>query len=224
MYWNPVPRRAPIFWSILLAWRVAGGVAHADCLVDQEQSLGSALVHTVGSFGESHYRVAQTFTTGVNGVLGEVQVRGCVSAEPAGTGPLTLQIFPTVAGVPDESAGALLTHVVPFSELPVGVFPIPDVAFDVSSYALPVQDGDVLALTLSTPSGAFLWVLRSSAPYGGGTAWTREESATGWTDNPADLTFRTVVCAATVSVETPQLAETSWGATKSAYRGVVVPD
>lgn len=194
------------------------GNAHSECQTDQEQNLGSAFVYTVGDFAGSIVRVAQTFTVGTDGDLAEVHVRGSVSIEPAGTGPLTIQIFPTAGGVPDESSGALLTKVVPFNELPLGVVPTPEIVFDVSSFAVPVQTGEVLALVLSAPSGAFLWTFRPTAPYAGGTSWTREESESSWMQQSADTFFRTIVCATAVSAEQPNISANSWGETKGAYR------
>ena len=212
-----IPRFAPAIGLFIIA-AIFPRPSSSDCITDQEQALGSSFVLTVGEQNGEIHRVAQTFQVGADGVLAEIHVRGSVSVEPAGDGPLVVQIFPTAGGVPDESAGALLTEVVAFSELPYGVFPPPEVVIDVSDATLPVVTGQVLALVLSNESGAFLWVVRPSAPYPDGTAWSRENADPTWTDQAMDLSFRTIVCSVSVSAE-EVVSASSWGRTKTTFRG-----
>jgi len=143
--------------------------------------------------------VAQTFTVGLSGLLDRIDVNVARNAVAPPEG-MTLEIRSTLPEgglAPDVLASIFI----PGADVPA-VFQYME--FDVTSFALTVTAGDVLALVLKSdavPPGGnvdpFAWAADEAGGYGGGRVYADVGSGfnpiTGW-----DVGFRTFVQATTV--------------------------
>jgi hypothetical protein len=107
---------------------------------------------------------AQTFTVGITGILSAVDVL----VERNGDADLQFDIRPAANGVPVESDSMTLASVtVPASTVPL---PASFLEFDLSSFGIPVSQGEVLAIVLS---GNSRWFGAPNDPYSPGAAYFR---------------------------------------------------
>ena len=140
--------RSPTKWVELavavlgLVIRV-GGTTKADLILDQSFSQGSYIASTGGEF-------AQTFTVGLNGLLGQVDI-GVQTLTNA-----TLDIVRTsAAGIPSNDPSAVLASMSLPTVALSGTPALPTwVGIDLSAYDIQVNTGEILALTLQ---GGEVW-------------------------------------------------------------------
>lgn len=140
---------------------------------------------------------AQTFTNGITGTLTRVDV--IIGADVAQSGDLYFDVRPTVGGRPVENnAASLIDIVIPRESLPT-LGREDWVEIDVSSFALAVTAGDLLAIVLRDPEStgqrffSFSWLEGNGGPgYPRGKAFGRT-AGVGWDANDNDHGFRTFV-------------------------------
>ncbi|MBW2696251.1 MAG: hypothetical protein JRE70_07245 [Deltaproteobacteria bacterium] len=139
-----------------------------------------------GVSGTVHH--AQTFTVGVGGTLESVDILIRQFGTPS---DLLFDIRGTVGGIPIENDGTTLAAVpVPSTDVPTD---LTWVSVDVSSFNVPVQVGDVLAIVLRTNgSGGYQWGAQQGNPYSGGAPYFRNPGPS-WTIQTEDSGFRTYV-------------------------------
>jgi hypothetical protein len=93
--------------------------------------------------------LAQTFTVGIGGLLSSAEV--AVYAHPGDTDPITLSILATSGGLPTGAAlysTGFSPTILPAT--PVSSGPAIFTSFDITSAAIFVNVGDVLAISLSS--------------------------------------------------------------------------
>jgi hypothetical protein len=168
---------AGLFVTLLLAIS-----ARCEVVLDQENDFVSGVADsTLGNVSE----VGQTFTVGVDGTLDRVEVlmfRLGGIFEP--TADPTIHIYQTSGGLPDGAP--LASVVIPKALVPYNIAGF--VSFDVSSAALPVHDGDVLAFGISTSSSVGPYFLLVAADnYAGGDSVNRLLNPPGGPPDPWQL-------------------------------------
>jgi len=165
--------------------------ASGDAASNKDQAFEPATPDTIPTIFRE-YRWAQTFTVGVTGTLTRVDV---LVAQMFRVQPqdLDIAIFDTVAGAPNLPLTAPF-HV-PAASVPIVAHPS---SFDAYAYlsatfALPVTNGDVLAIVVSTGSSSeYYW----AGVYGGGYPRGRlyQTTTTTWSQSGTeDQAFRTFV-------------------------------
>ena len=162
-------------------------LAHEDRTVAAPVQLDQQYFSGVGSTQGPY--VAQTFTVGINGTLAKVEI------ELDQSSGATFDIRPTSGGAPAASDSSALANVA-LPNVPQFFPEVYDV--DLSSFDIPVVQGEVLAFTLS---GHFQVSMNTGPAYGGGpdlytrgAAYIRGFPA--WSPllgGGADLDFRTYV-------------------------------
>jgi hypothetical protein len=146
---------------------------------------------TSGSYQEQ----AQLFTVDVNGTLSRVAVQIVFPGFGVG-GSAILTVYSMSGGVPNASLG---TASISNAGMPSGGYAYQ--SFDVSSYAIPVHVGDVLAYGVTSTTDSY-FLLRSTgdhSTYAGGQEFWRVRNPTGsWIaySPTRDLGFQTYVLAA----------------------------
>jgi hypothetical protein len=173
--------------------------AQAVAILDQEHNFQSSLANsTNGNVGE----IGQTFTVGIAGTLDHIEVlmfRLGGIFDP--TGDPILSVYATAAGLP--TGAPLATSTVPEAIVPFSTAAF--VSFDVSSAAIPVGLGDLLAFAISTTSevGPYFLLTRGDTgqpeDYAAGTVVSRFPPGP-WSALTQDHGFRTYV----VPVPEPQ--------------------
>jgi hypothetical protein len=139
---------------------------------------------------------AQTFTVGVDGTLSRIGVQINFPIGFGQPGNAILTIYNTSNGVPNASLGSAS---LPSSSIPSTGYVYQ--SFDVSSYAIPVHVGDVLAFGIKSTIDSYFFVRRSvdNGTYAGGQSIWRQINPDGpWTAySPThDYGFQTYVFAA----------------------------
>jgi hypothetical protein len=127
---------------------------------------------------------AQTFTVGTSGLLDRIEAqveKGSGARAP--TAPLIVEIRRTLAGVPDPSAGGVLaSFTVPAAQVPGSAFQPPYLGVDLGAAAVPVASGDVLAVSLRSPSAegrSYGWIMDESNRYKRGDLYIRSPDTAG---------------------------------------------
>lgn len=128
----------------LLTSLIAGSAFAAEVLDQQNDVGGSAVADTATPFATE---TGQTFTVGVAGTLSriELQINRIFGTE----GVAILTMYSTSGGVPTDGWG---TVEVSAELIPPGTFAY--TAFDLSTLAIPVSIGDVMAYTIKSDGGA----------------------------------------------------------------------
>jgi hypothetical protein len=166
-------------WSGCIAFGLAlwGFEAKADAILDQSVDFNSPGIYA--SVGIIEAQLAQTFTVGVTGYLGTVEVSVIRTASNPGTDTLLVYVLPTTpAGAPVEDLGqALAVGVIPADEVPIdeSIPPTPEyVRFNLSSPFFAAL-GDRLAIAVASDDtdgiDNFWWL--GDGGYSGGSAQIR---------------------------------------------------
>lgn len=166
-------------------------VAYSDIVLDQQHSFTSAVANSTNG---DVSQVGQTFTVGVAGTLDHIDVlmfRLGGIFDP--TGDPVMRVFNTAAGIPTGAPLALVS--IAEANVPFNVAAM--VSFDISSAAIAVNPGDILAFSITAASGVGPYFLLSdgAAGYNGGSAIAKF-GANPWEifNNPhQDHGFRTFV-------------------------------
>ena len=177
-------------------------VANAQTIEDQNSGGPSGFTTTRCMCPTSILDIAQTFTVGQDGTLAEVEVFQVFqnSNTDLNGNPLLFDIRPTtIAGLPvaDDSL-ALATVSMPANMVPAGAFS-GSMVFDVSSFDLTVNAGDVLAFVLRRNGNTFSFATSDAGDvYAGGLYTQRFFPGDDFPDFTApsfpdgtDMSFRT---------------------------------
>jgi|GEM_PF-6736622 len=162
---------------LAIALGICSHILHAGTL---DQS------HTDGSGNAGAPFLAQTFTVGIGGFLDQVDIEVDLLANA------TLEIRPTVAGVPALGGTALGEVLVP-DDVPNGNRTF--VSVDLASLNIAVNPGDQLAIVLvfEELGSTALWVLGGDGYSGGHGYFSTSSSSWEMYDPPGDFNFRTYV-------------------------------
>ncbi|HVT26577.1 MAG TPA: hypothetical protein VHE81_01030, partial [Lacipirellulaceae bacterium] len=179
--------------SIVILLFVMGASTRATEVLDQQNDV------TGSGFSESnaggYIENAQTFTVGVSGTLSRLgaQINWPGFGSP---GNAILTVYNTSGGLPNASLGSAT---VPLSSIPSTGYSY--ISFDLSSFAIPVHVGEVLAYGIST-NGDSTYVFsrdtQNASTYAGGESMYRQINPTGdWTffSPSRDAGFQTYVIA-----------------------------
>jgi hypothetical protein len=179
--------------SVVIALFMGFKFTAAAEVLDQQNDVSPSAVadSTSGGFQE----IAQTFTVGVTGTLSriEVQINWPGFGSP---GDAILNVYHTSDGVPNDRVGGCS---IPSSGIPSTGFGFQ--SFDVSSFAIPVSAGEVLAFGITSSENTYIFV-RSTfdhSTYAGGESFHRALRPTGPWGNftpTHDNGFKTYVLAA----------------------------
>jgi hypothetical protein len=157
-------------WAVAALTLLWGGVreARADLVLDQfntPTNTGEAII--VGN--PSPTDEAQTITVGVTGTLARIDL--LVREDTTSTANLLFDIRATNGGVPvADNTGVLASVVVPHGTVPIDPLTMTYTSIDISSFGVPVTDGEMLAIVLRTDTGGrYLWK-------NGNPVYTRGES------------------------------------------------
>jgi len=190
----------------------SGGVGAA---IIQDQSSGGPAGFTftrcLGCSG-SILDIAQTFTVGQDGILAQVDIYNVYlnltnGGSTAGN-PLLFDIRNTTpAGLPvADNSLALATLEMPASSMPTSAFS-PPMVFDLLSFGLNVNAGDVLALVLRSNDNVFAFGTSAGNAYSDGQYTQRFVANAEFPDFTApsfpdgtDLSFRTYIDTSVVPV------------------------
>jgi hypothetical protein len=185
--------RLASYWVIAAAVLISSPSARGAEVLDQSNDTSPSAFadSTSGSYQEQ----AQTFTVGVNGTLSRIAVQIVFPGFGVG-GSAILTVYSTAGGVPNASLG---TASISSAGMPSGGYAYQ--SFDVSSYAIPVHVGDVLAYGVTSTTDSY-FLLRSTgdhSTYAGGQEVWRVRNPTGAWGAYApsrDLGFQAYVLAA----------------------------
>ena len=178
-------------YTILFANTSAKSASNTSPVLDQSSEFGVGL----GTLG--HPDNAQTFTIGQKGTLSEIQVQVQLNSSPKND--LILDLRETTAGAPLEDN----TNILAGTSISAGDYSygIPTwVSFDVSSYGIDVEVGDVLAIVLRSPTAVnnanWFWMLDTNA-YDSGQRWIHEAGGS-WDGSShqyaiSDMNFRVFI-------------------------------
>ena len=150
--------------------------AEAALILDQSQGTTLPPPAFGGPIRNDFIDIAQTFTVGLGGILGRVEVALSRLVDTAG--PLNVEIRSTIAGLPDPlSASVVAEGVLTAADVPNG----PQFAFvgvDLLSENFVVAPGDVLAIVLrsDTTAGGYFWAFTPGDPYAGGHGFFRNHT------------------------------------------------
>lgn len=181
-------KRFQIFFIILSLSTF--NIARSDIVLDQQHTFTSAVSNSTNG---DVSQVGQTFTVGVTGTLDHIDVlmfRLGGIFDP--TGDPVMRVFNTSGGIP--TGGPLAIVSIPESNVPFNGALM--VSFDISSAAIGVNPGDILAFSITAASGVGPYFLLSdgAAGYTGGAAITRIGVNPWQAYSPAqDHGFRTFV-------------------------------
>ncbi len=168
--------RLAFLLAIAMLVSIASSLASAAEVLDQQNDVSPSATadSTSGGFVEE----AQTFTVGVAGTLSRIAVQ--INYPGFGSpGNAILTVYNTSGGIPNASLG---TASLSYSGIPSTGYAFQ--SFDVSSSAIPVHAGDVLAygVTSTTDSYFFLRSTFDHSTYAGGQSIYRALGQTGpWT-------------------------------------------
>jgi hypothetical protein len=196
-------------WAFLAVMGITSCAFGATEFVDQSSVFPDASWHVVSP----EYTVAQTFTVGQEGQFGHLTM--AILKTSAATHTLTIDLRPTVGGVPvvDDQA-ALASVVLQPSDLPMSSSlstSVAPIGIDFSSAHLQVHAGQVLAIVARSdepyaPFSGYWWreTTQGHDSYGRGAAWLRSTNffyTLGSNSLPQDMWFET-----TMSVPEPNVA------------------
>jgi hypothetical protein len=190
----PMKRFRVVSFLFLFLLLVVPATANATGTLDQEQTHHeSEAAMGGGPPPEPQNSLAQTFTAGLNGKLGQVELF-LYKAAPEPALPLNVEIRTVVGGAP--SATVLASAIVPASSVPAcctgAFFPI---TFTVPAPSVKGTQYAIVAYT--EDSNFYVWGATTSDVYPGGAAWLSLEvpPTTTWEqfDNSIDLAFKTYV-------------------------------
>ena len=174
-------------WTLGLLMSVVAP-ASAQLALDQEAANSDP---DSGLFGLGTLSRAQTFTVGIAGTLGIVEIK------VSGGATTTLEIQPTAGGLPVFGSAALGSATASFVGTSAESAYAP---FDFSTAGIQVEAGDVLAIvnpggtTIQTGTTPFWHRIRSTVQYPGGTSYaTSGSSPAAYAPSGGDLGFRTYV-------------------------------
>lgn len=161
--------------GILLPSMMAAS-AEAGLILDQQSNMADN-----SSVLTSDDEAAQTFTAGVAGILGRVDIQIAKNGQLT-TQPLLFDVRTTVAGLPGEDDNnVLVSRSILAADIPdTSTFLLPPgsdfVSIDVSAAGIVVVPGEMLAITLRTDEsrGAYYWNVKARGdPYAGGASFFR---------------------------------------------------
>lgn len=197
-----------VFGGVVLAALMIGAApARAAMVVDQSHVASPATLAATPSMEGGAVRRAQTFTTGIAGVLEEVRVQ---LAEPAAF--LGLNIYATAADRPTQRL------------LATGSYRGAENGYAVFDVSLAITAGQVLALDPYVAPGQFTaaWAGTAADRYAGGSFFLSQDGGASYGRYAYDLGFQTLVRTAEAAVPEPA----SWatmilglGAVGAAARG-----
>ncbi len=169
--------------------------ADAAEVLDQQNDVGMSA--TADSASPFAVETGQTFTVGVAGTLSRIELQ--INRTFGTGGDAILTVYNTVGGIPNASLGSASLN---WTLVPPGTFAYQ--SFNLSSAAIPVNVGDVLAFAVKG-SGDTNFVLRSTFTLntyaGGESKWRVIGSPTWTTYSPShDNGFKTYVLAAAVGL------------------------
>lgn len=175
--------------------------ARGEIVLDQQHTFTSSIANSTNG---DVTQVGQTFTVGVAGTLDHIDVfmfRLGGIFDP--TGDALLRVFNTSGGLPMGSPLASVT----IAELLVPLNNAAFVTFDVSSAAVAVNVGELLAFSVTATGGVGPYFLPTdqsqSIEYAGGAAIIKfGNNAWQMTSPPQDQSFRTFVNATAAPEET----------------------
>ena len=184
------------------------GATGAGAQIIQDQSSGGpdgfTFTRCLGCSG-SILDIAQTFTVGQDGILAQVDIYNVyLNLSNGGStsgSPLLFDIRGTTpAGLPvADNSLVLATLEMPTSSMPPGSFQ-PPMVFDLLSFGINVNAGDVLALVLRSNGNVFAFGTSEGNAYAGGQYTQRFTPDGVFPDfvapafpNGTDLSFRTYV-------------------------------
>ena len=184
--------------AFVVASLVAAAAAHADFIVDQSNVGLSPSTLALAIGGDSHQRLAQTFTVGSTGLLAKVRLPLACS-----DGTLWIDVVEqSISGLPE---GPLLRRTTVPAESIRAELPTPRTLIDIFlPVPLEVTVGDRLALVLTNETGS-CDLARGVAgeTYGGGEGYFESlPNPPGWVDidfggslpgEPSDLAFQTLM-------------------------------
>jgi hypothetical protein len=161
MTWKHVSLRMLTFACMAL---LSGSLGAAEVLDQQNDVTGSATADSTASGGQE---LAQTFTVGVDGTLSRIELQ---LSRPSFTtsGAVMLNVYNTSGGQPNESLG---TASLPWDAVSPTGYGFQ--SFDVSSFEIPVQEGDVLAISIKAETLFFWRSTFNLDPYAGGESMYR---------------------------------------------------
>jgi hypothetical protein len=187
--------------SLATAVALAAGTSKsAEAALILDQSHGTLPPPNAGGFiNNGGIDIAQTFTVGITGILGRVEV--AVTRLATTTGPLSVEIRPVIGGFPNPLNAPILADGLVFpADVPNG----PTFGFvgvDLLSDNLVVTPGDVLAIVLrsDTAAGGYAWGYTAGDPYAGGHAFFRAHNpgTDPFLPGGGDQFFRTFVAPVT---------------------------
>jgi hypothetical protein len=191
---------------VSLSMLIVTGGAGAAIIQDQSSGgpAGFTFTRCLGCSG-SIFDIAQTFTVGQSGILAQVDIYNVylnLSNDGSSTGnPLLFDIRNTTSvGLPvADNSLALAILEMPASSMPTSAFS-PPMVFDLLSFGLNVNAGDVLALVLRSNDNVFAFGTSAGNAYSGGQYTQRFSANAEFPDFVApsfpdgtDLSFRTYV-------------------------------
>jgi hypothetical protein len=161
---------------------------------------GTSSVNAVFSGSDPNEEWAQTFTTGVAGVLAEIDVFAKHFVPTRGSLTMELRRMTATEAPISRSSGVLFSDSVDANSVPQGDDGF--VAFDIASRNVRVIPGDKFAVVLHAGEDAttFKWLGLTGNPYAGGGAFDRRAHDGSWmSDDECDLGIRTYVLGQTTS-------------------------
>lgn len=175
------------------------GRAWGDIVLDQQHSFTSSIASSTNG---DVTQMGQTFTVGVAGTLDHIDVymfRLGSIFDP--TGDPLLRVYNTADGLP--TGAPLATVTIPEANVPLNNAAF--VSFDVSSAAIGINVGEVLAFSVTATAGVGPYFLPNdqgqSPGYSGGTAIAKYgDSPWQQFSPPQDHSFKTYVLAAAVGL------------------------
>jgi hypothetical protein len=166
--------RLQVMRAVTILLTLAAVSAPAAEVLDQQNDVSPSA--TADSTSGGVLVQVQTFTVGVSGTLSRIAVQ--INYPGFGLpGNAILNVYNTAGGLPNAILGSAS---LPNSAIPSGGYAFQ--SFDVSSYAIPVHVGDVLAYGVTSTLDSYFF-LRSTfdhSTYAGGQSYYNS-SVTGWT-------------------------------------------
>jgi len=182
-------------WLLVLAFVVAGcgggGGGDEQDLEPGVEALDQAMEPDPPRDSGSGPDRAQTFTVGITGRLTRLDLQLYEESTPVA--PLYIQIRPTTGGAPvEESTSALAGFAIIPGE--IGTLPGEWATFDLTTFDIQVQKGDVLAIVLQSDDERWNWQGEGADGYDDGNTFVRvAPTFPTFTEFDLDQGFRTYV-------------------------------
>ncbi|HEX4414738.1 MAG TPA: hypothetical protein VH107_13980 [Lacipirellulaceae bacterium] len=170
--------RRPVICAIAIIFSAVAASASAAVVLDQQNDVTGT--GTADSTSGGFLEQGQTFTVGVTGTLSHIDVQLNFPGFDSG-GNAILNVYNTSGGLPTGASLGSASRT--FFLVPSGGYAFQP--FDVSSYAIPVHAGDVLAYGISSDIGSTFFVRTTSdhSTYAGGLSLYRTYNPAGvWTN------------------------------------------